>query len=164
MIFQHSAAGRDIGIPALLRLWPFWLVLLAFESVLWLLLAVRFGQPCAPVALAVGLTFGVGAQMVGARGLRGALWAAVLTAVTVSFVLYAWASLHVARVFGLDPWSALKRTGSDFAFDVLTGLLTRGDWLFVAAGLLLALIVGHGWAAGRVGKTAPRGSMSRSDP
>ena len=41
-------------------------------------LALRFGQPCAPVALAVGLTFGVGVQMVGARGLRGALIASIV--------------------------------------------------------------------------------------
>ncbi len=146
MIFQHSAAGRGIGIPALARLWPFWLVLLAFETVLWLLLAVRFAQPCAPVALAVGLTFGVGVQMVGARGLRAAGWALALTASTAGLVLYAWAALHVARVFGLDPWSGLARTGVDFALDVLPGLLSRGDWLFIAMGLALAVVVGHGVA------------------
>lgn len=160
MIFQHSAAGRGIGIPALARLWPFWLILLAFETVLWLLLAVRFGQPCTPVALAVGLTFGVSVQVVGARGLRGAFWAALLTAITVALVLYAWASLHVGRVFGLDPWSALARTGTDFAFDVLRGLLNRGDWLFAATGIVTALLIGHGLLrkqhAGKTLKPAPR--------
>lgn len=163
MIFQHSGAGRDIGLPALLRLWPFWLVLLAFETILWLLLALRFGQPCAPVALAVGLTFGVGTQMVGGRGLRGALWASGLTATAVALVLYAWASLHVGRVFGLDPWSAFRRTGADFAFDVLTGLLTRGDWLFIVAGIVTALLAGCGLPNSRRTRSAAESVMQPLD-
>ncbi|MFA7542345.1 MAG: hypothetical protein WCZ02_09710 [Lysobacterales bacterium] len=156
--FQDRACGRSW--PALLRLWPFWLALFSLEAILWLLLSQRFGQPCAPVALAVGLTFGVGTQTATGGGWRAALLALLLTAATIICVLYAQAALHVARVLGMAPLTALANTGYAFARDVLAGLLSPASGLWLAAGLLLASLVGGGglwrvFAALAAGKGRP---------
>ncbi len=159
--FQGRAPGRNW--PGLLRLWPFWLVLLLLEAILWLLLSLRFGSPCAPVALAVGLTFGVGTQTVTGGGWRSALLALLLTAATVVLVLYAQAAFHVARVLGMAPLTALAETGYAFARDVLAGLLSPAHGLWLAAGLLLAPLVGSGglWRALAVFAPSGRGRSSR---
>lgn len=142
MIFQQHAGGREGRSHSLLRLWPFWLVLVVFETALWLLLALKFRQPCAPVAVAAGLTLGVAVQMGGGRGLRGLVVALALTALTIGLVLYGLASFHVARVLGLPPLGALASTGPDFALAVLDGLLQPPDWWFVAAGFVFAAVFG----------------------
>lgn len=143
MIFQQTgAAGIAAPRTPLLRLWPFWLVLVVFEATLWLLLAMKFRQPCAVVALAVGLAMGVAIQISGGRGLRGAAWALALTLLTYALALYAQAALHVARVLGLDPLSALAGTGMEFARAVLPGLLSTSDLSLLLGGLVLALLFG----------------------
>ena len=144
MIVQHSVPRGNAGGPSLLRLWPFWLVLVLFEAALWLLLSLKFRQPCAVVALAAGLTLGVAVQMAGARQLRGALWALALMLLTAGLALYGQAAFHVARVLSLSPLRSLAETGSGFAQLVLDGLLSPLDWWLVAAGLLLAAISGFG--------------------
>lgn len=149
MIFQHSDPGRKGRPVSLLSFWPVWLVLIVFEAVLWLLLAQKFRQPCAPVALAAGLTLGVAVQMFGGRGLRGAAWAVTMTVITIGLVLYAQAALHIARVLGLPPLQALADVGLDFARMVLPGLLRSSDWLWIGAGVILAAIFGHAWPARR---------------
>lgn len=159
MEYQGRAPGRD-G-PGLLRLWPFWLVLLLLEAILWLLLSLRFGPPCAPVALAVGLTFGVATHTVSGGGWRAAVLALLLTAATILLVLYAQAAFHVARVLGMAPLAALAGTGYAFARDVLAGLLDAADGLWLAAGVLLAPLLGAGglWrrlAGGRPAVRPPR--------
>lgn len=123
-------------------LWPLWLVLIVFEATLWLLLAQKFRQPCAPVALAAGLTLGVAVQLFGGRGLRGAVWALGMTAITIALVLYAQAALHVARVLGLPPLPALADVGIDFALAIVPGLLQPSDWWWIASGGALAALFG----------------------
>lgn len=131
-------------MPSLGRALPFWLVLVVFETALWLLLALKFRQPCAPVALAAGLALGLAVQMGGLRGLGGAAVATVLTAVTSALVLYAQAAFHAARVLGLRPLHALTDTGVGFARTLLEGLLSPADWRFIAGGLVLAACFGFG--------------------
>jgi hypothetical protein len=143
-IFQHTGVRREAGLPQpTLRLWPFWLVLVVFEAVLWLLLALKFRQPCAPVALAAGLTLGLAVQIGGGRGLRGAGLGLMLILATTGLALYGQAALHVARVLGLDPLAALAGTGPGFAWAVLAGLLEPLDWWLIAAGIVLATALGY---------------------
>lgn len=123
---------------------PFWLVLMAFEAALWLLLALKFRQPCAPVALAAGLTLGLAVPMGGLRGLAGSLIAVLLATVTSALVLYAQAAFHASRVLGLPPLDALTGTGADFALAILAGLLSTADLWFIAGGLMLAAVFGSG--------------------
>lgn len=144
MIFQHSTVNQEGGAPSPWRALPFWLVLLVFEAALWLLLAMKFRQPCAPVALATGLTFGLAVRMGGLRGMGGASVALLLTAVTSALVLYALAAFHAARVLGLQPLRALADTGVDFARTLLEGLLSPIDWWFIAGGVALAAAFGFG--------------------
>lgn len=144
MIVQHSVPSGNAGVASLLRLWPFWLVLVLFEAALWLLLSLKFRQPCAVVALAAGLTLGVAIQMGGGRRLRGAFWAVGLTLLTVGLALYGQASFHVARVLGLPPLRSLADTGTGFAQLVLEGLLSRSDWWLVLTGFVLAAVMGYG--------------------
>lgn len=149
VIFQHSGSERNAGPASLASLWPFWLLLVVFESALWLLMALKFRQPCAPVALAAGLTLGVAVSTFGGRGLRGLLWAAGLTVVVIGVVLYGLAAFHVARVLGQPVLVALAGTGVGFALAVLDGLLAAGDWLYLAGGLVLAAAFGHGFGPRR---------------
>lgn len=156
MIFQHSGSERNAGPASLASLWPFWLLLVVFEAALWLLMALKFRQPCAPVALAAGLTLGVAVSSFGGRGLRGAAWALTLTGLVVALALYGLAAFHVARVLGQPVLAALAGTGVGFALAVLDGLLAAGDWLYLAGGLVLAAVFGHGFG--------PRRRTSRSGP
>jgi hypothetical protein len=143
-IFQQTGARREAGPPTTtLRLWPFWLLLVVFEAVLWLLLALKFRQPCAPVALAAGLTLGLAVQIGGGRGLRGAALGLALILATSALALYGQAALHVARVLGLDPLAALASTGPGFAWAVLDGLLEPLDRWLIAAGIVLATALGY---------------------
>lgn len=157
---QGRAPGRSWH--GLLRLWPFWLVLLLLEAILWLLLSLRFGSPCALVAVAVGLTFGVGAHTVSGGGWRAALLALLLTMATILLVLYAQAAFHIARVLGMAPLTALAETGYAFARDVLVGLLAPADGLWLAAGLLLAPLVASGGLWRGLAAVAAAGSGKRS--
>ncbi len=128
----------------MLRLWPFWLVIVLFEASLWLLLSLKFRQPCAVVALAAGLTLGVAIQMGGGRRLLGAFCAVGLMLLTVGLALYGQAAFHVARVLGLSPLQSLAETGTEFAQLVLEGLLSRSDWWLILAGFVLAAVMGYG--------------------
>ncbi|MBX3725898.1 MAG: hypothetical protein KF823_08270 [Xanthomonadales bacterium] len=148
VIFQHSGPERKAGPVPLSSLWPFWVLLVAFEAALWLLMALKFRQPCAPVALVAGLTLGVAVSSFGGRGLRGLLWATGLTAVVIGLALYGLAAFHVARVLGLAPLESLAGTGIGFARLVLAGLLERSDLAMIAVGLALAAAFGHGFRAG----------------
>lgn len=144
VIVQHPAPRGNGGAVSLFRLWPFWVVLVLFEALLWLLLSLRFRQPCALVALAAGLTFGVAVQVAGGCRLRGGLWALGLMGLTAVLALYGQAAFHIARVLHLSPLRTLADTGSGFARLVLEGLLSSRDWWLVAAGLGLALLTGWG--------------------
>lgn len=156
VIFQHSGPERNAGPVPLSSLWPFWTLLVAFEAALWLLMALKFREPCAPVALAAGLTLGVAVASFGGRGLRGLLWATGLTALVVALALYGLAAFHVARVLGLAPLESLAGTGIGFARLVLAGLLARDDLAMIAGGLALAAAFGHGFRRrGRAGATSP---------
>jgi hypothetical protein len=149
VIFQHSKGGREDRKPPAWHALPFWLVLMIFESALWLLLAFKFRQPCAPVALAAGLTLGLAVPMAGVRGLAGSAIAVLLAAATSALVLYAQAAFHASRVLGLPPLDALTGTGADFALAILDGLLTPVDLWFIGGGLLLAAVFGFGFSAVR---------------
>lgn len=155
VIFQHSGPERKAGPVPLSSLWPFWVLLVAFEAALWLLMTLKFRQPCAPVALAAGLTLGVAVSTFGGRGLRGLLWATGLTAVVIGLVLYGMAAFHVARVLGLAPLESLAGTGIGFARLVLAGLLERSDLAMIGAGLALAAVFGHGLRLPRRAGGAP---------
>jgi hypothetical protein len=144
VISQDPKETPVAGSARLLPLWPMWLTLVVFETALWLLLALRFRQPCAVIALAVGLTFGTAVAFTGNRGPRAALAALLLTALTIALVLYAQASLHIARVLHLPPLQALIDTGPAFAHAVLDGLLGSGDRWLLVAGLVLAIATGFG--------------------
>lgn len=157
VIFQHSGSERNAGPASLASLWPFWLLLVAFEAALWLLMALKFRQPCAPVALAAGLTLGVAVSTFGGRGLRGLLWATGLTVAVIGLALYGLAAFHVARVLGLPPLESLAGTGIGFARLVLAGLLERSDLAMIAAGLALAALFGHGVRTGRARPPPPPG-------
>lgn len=145
MIFQHSdPEWGKISEPALARALPFWLVLIVFEAALWLLLALKFRQPCAPVALAVGLVMGLAMRIGGLRGPAGAFGALLLATLTCAVVLYGIAAFHAARVLGMPPLEALAGTGIGFAWMLLDGLLIQSDWWFIAGGLALAATLGYG--------------------
>ena len=146
MIFQHSAVNREEGFSSIWSALPFWLVLIVLETALWLLLALKFRQPCAPVALAAGLALGLAMHMGGLSGLRGAAVATLLTAATSALVLYGQAAFHAARVLGLQPLQALSDTGIGFARTLLEGLLSPIDWWFIVGGLALAAVFGFGFA------------------
>ncbi len=144
MIFQHSRGAREGSQPPVWHGLPFWLILMVFEAVLWLLLSLKFRQPCAPVALAAGLTLGLAVPMAGHRGVRGASIAVMLATLTTGAVLYAQAAFHASRVLGLPPLDALADTGVDFALAILPGLLATADRWFLVGGLVLAAIFGSG--------------------
>jgi hypothetical protein len=118
---------------------------MVFEAALWLLLALKFRQPCAPVALAAGLTLGLAVPMAGRRGWAGALIGVGLAALTSTLVLYAQAAFHASRVLGLPPLNALAGTGTDFALAILDGLMGPADKWFIGAGLVLAAVFGSGF-------------------
>lgn len=144
MIFQHSAPAREASRAAIAPALPFWLVLVVFEAALWLLLSLKFRQPATITALAAGLTLGVAVQMARVSGVRGALSAMALTAITCALVLYAQAAFHIARVLALPPLDALASTGPTFAVAVLEGLLSRADIALIGGGLALAAVFGFG--------------------
>ena len=146
MIFQHSEGERKGQRSSAWHAVPFWLVLVAFETALWLLLALKFRQTCAPVALAAGLTLGLAVPMGGRRGLAGSVIAVLLAALATGLVLYAQAAFHASRVLGLSPLDALTGTGADFALAILDGLLTPSDLWFIGGGLALAAVFGAGVA------------------
>ncbi|MFB9068776.1 hypothetical protein [Pseudofulvimonas gallinarii] len=125
-------------------MWPFWTVLVLFEACLWLLLSLKFRQPCCVVALAAGLTLGVAVQILGGRRWRGALWAVGLTALTIALALYGQAAFHIARVLHLSPLASLADTGVQFASLVLEGLLSPVDGWLLLGGLLVAAVMGFG--------------------
>lgn len=145
MIFQHSAPAREAQRPAIASVLPFWTVLVVFEAMLWLLLALKFRQTATVTALAAGLTLGVAVQMARVGGLRGAAAALGLTALTCALVLYAQAAFHIARVLALSPLDALASTGPSFALAVLEGLLSPVDGWLIGAGLALAAVFGYGF-------------------
>jgi hypothetical protein len=145
VIFQHSDPERgEISAPVLARALPFWLVLMVFEAALWLLLALKFRQPCAPVALAVGLVMGLAVRLGGLRGFLGAFVALTMTALTCTAVLYGIAAFHAARVLGMSPLESLAETGIGFAWMLLDGLLITRDWWFIAGGFVLSVVFGFG--------------------
>lgn len=146
MIFQHSGGERKDQRSSTWHALPFWLVLVAFEMALWLLLALKFRQVCAPVALAAGLTLGLAVPMGGRRGVPGAVIAVLLTALATGLVLYAQAAFHASRVLGLSPLDALSGTGPGFALAILDGLLAPSDLWFIGGGLALAAVSGAGIA------------------
>ena len=152
MIFQHLDGPREGPRPPAWHALPFWLVLMVFEAALWLLLAIKFRQPCAPVALAAGLTLGLAVPMAGRRGWSGAVLGVMLAASTTAAVLYAQAAFHASRVLGLSPLDGLIDTGAAFALAIIEGLLSDADWWFIGGGLALAAVFGAG--AGRIRRRA----------
>jgi hypothetical protein len=144
VIFQHSAPAREARHAAIAPALPFWLVLVVFEAALWLLLSLKFRQPATVTALAAGLTLGVAVQMARVTGVRGALSAVALTALTCALVLYAQAAFHVARALALPPLDALASTGPSFALAVLDGRLSTVDFALLGGGLMLAALFGSG--------------------
>jgi len=133
-------------MTATLRRWLLACALLLLGSVgvaqVWLLVGLRVGSLCSPLALLAALDVTLLLQL--ARVPRGAVRAAVAslaTAFTVLLAGYGLIAAWIGQQMGMQLWDSAARLGLQPAWLILRLSLDAFDWLWFAAAVALAALL-----------------------
>jgi len=133
-------------MTAPLRRWLLACALLLLGSVgvaaVWLLVGVRLGSLCSPLALLVALDVTLLLHLARVpRGAARAAAAALTTAFTVLLAGYGLIAAWIGQQMGMELWDSAARLGLQPAWLILRLSLGVLDWLWFAAAVALAALL-----------------------